>query len=100
MTAEPDLIRCVWCRSELTIESAKPIKHARLDDLPDSENMQCADYEACVQRQDALDAALIVRSRADGYEPLFVGASNPGVLAALEDGERLRAAMAILEAGL
>lgn len=45
-------IRCVWCETELAPEDAKPIKYARLDDRPDSENMQCKDEKACDSRRE------------------------------------------------
>ena len=89
-------VRCVWCEIELAPEDAKPIKYARLPGTPDEQNMQCKDDDACDRRQDALLAASIIRSRAVGHEPLFIK-KTPGVLAALDDGERLREAMAILD---
>ena len=44
-------VRCVWCEAELAPEDAKPVKYARVDDVPDSENMQCKDEAACARRQ-------------------------------------------------
>lgn len=92
-------VRCTWCRGELAPGDAKPILHARLPGVPDEENTQCKDDRACDLRQDALDAAVIVRARAEGLHPAFGIRVTPGVRAALDDGERLREAMANLEAG-
>lgn len=69
-TATESVVSCVWCRAVLAPADAKAIEHARLRDRPDAENMQCKDYAACQRRQDALEA--------------------------LEDGDRLREAMATL----
>ena len=44
-------VRCVWCETELAPEDAKPVKYARVDDAPDSENKQCKDEAACARRQ-------------------------------------------------
>lgn len=57
-------VRCVWCGTELAPEDAKPIKYARLEDVPDAENMQCKDEAACDRRQEVLDRAVgIIRER-------------------------------------
>jgi hypothetical protein len=93
-----ETVRCVWCETTLAAEEAEPIKYARLRDAPDEDNMECKDHAACDRRQDALDAAIIVRSRAAGSGWSLMIKITPGVRAALSDGERLREAMAILDA--
>ncbi len=93
-----DTVRCVWCEATLAAEQAVPLEYARLRDAPDEANMECKDHTACERRQDALDAAVIVRSRAAGSSTPLTIKMTPGVVGALGDGERLRKAMAILDA--
>ena len=89
-------VRCAWCRTELAPADTKPVKYARLPGASNAENMQCKDTAACQRRQDALDAAFIVRVRASGRGALF-SPRSPGVVEAMADGGRLREAMAILD---
>jgi hypothetical protein len=58
----PETLHCVWCETELSPDDAKPIKYARNPDVSDAENMQCRDFKACQERQDALDAAQRARA--------------------------------------
>jgi hypothetical protein len=93
----PEATRCAWCRAEIAPGDGRPILYARLPGVPDEQNMQCADNDACAMRQDALDAALITRS--PGSMRWSRRRITPGVQAALADGDRLREGLENLEAG-
>jgi hypothetical protein len=91
-------VDCTWCRIRLAEGDAAPILYARLPGVPDEQNMQCADEDACARRQDALDAATIVTS-SPGSATRMISRITPGIQAAMDDGDRLREAITRLGTG-